>query len=106
MPAGSPTGIAILSLPLMSLPRLSLPRHQRRVDDVRDAFVADRADGEVDVLQAELVRRDQFQRKSLRRNLFQRQLARLVTVAAGALHGDELHRELLQRKIGKLAEFA
>src|SRR5436190_14271522 len=101
MPAGSPTGIAILSLPLMSL-----PWHQRSVDHVRHAFVADRADREVDVLQAEFVRGDQLQRESLRRDLLECQLAGLVAVAAGALHGDKLHREFLQREVRELAEFA
>src|SRR4029077_479239 len=55
MPAGSPTGIAIL-ISLLIL----LPRHQRSVDHIRHAFVADGADREVDVLQAEFVSRDQL----------------------------------------------
>jgi hypothetical protein len=54
------------------------------VADVRHALAADRADGEVDVLQAEAVRGDLLQREALRGELLQRELARLVAVSAGA----------------------
>src|SRR6185436_17965439 len=101
MPAGSPTGIAILILPL-----ISLPRHQRGVDYIRHALVADRADGEIDVVQSELVRRDQLERETLRRDLLECQFARLVAVAARALHGDELHREFFEGEVRELAQFS
>src|ERR1700687_3217174 len=64
MPAGSPVVIAIFVLSIM--PPLAVfelfPRHQRRVDHVRRAVPGNGPDGEVDVLQSELVRRDHLQR--------------------------------------------
>src|SRR3954447_3693845 len=101
MPAGSPTGIAILSLPLMSL-----PWHERSVDHVLHAFVADRADREVDILEPEFVGRHQLERKAVRRELRQRELACPVAVAARALDGDEFHRHLLEREIGEFLHLA
>src|SRR4051794_27193460 len=47
MPAGSPTGIAILAWPAIIF---SQPRHQRRVDHVRYALAADRLDRLVDLV--------------------------------------------------------
>src|ERR1700733_451431 len=43
----------------------SLPRHQRGVNDIRQAVAADRSDGEVDVVEPEPVRGDEFERKAL-----------------------------------------
>src|ERR1700751_4302923 len=83
-----------------------LPRHQRGVDHVLHAFAADRADREVDVLEAEAVRRHELERETFRSELRQRELARPVAVAARALHGDELHGEFFQREVGKLLELA
>src|SRR5262249_29450557 len=80
------------------------PRHQRGVDHVRHALAADRLDRLVDLVEAEAVRRHQLQREALRRKLRQSELAGLVAVAAGALHGDELHGELLQWEVRKFAE--
>src|SRR5262249_28450796 len=70
------------------------------------ALAADRADGEVDILEAEFVGGDLLQREALGGDLRQRQLACLVAVAAGAVHGDELDRELLQRKIREFRQLA
>src|SRR5215813_14347545 len=75
------------------------PRHQRRVDHVRHALAADRADREVDVLEAEAVRGHELEREALGGELRERKLAGLVAVAARALHGDELDRELLEREV-------
>src|ERR1044071_1478 len=103
MPAGSPTGIAILiRSPIAALQ----PRHQRSVDHVRHAFAADRLDCLVDLVQAEAMRCHELQRKALRGKLLQRELAGAVAVAARALHGDELHGELLQREVRELAKLA
>ena len=102
MPAGSPIGNRDLDLAAHA----HIPRHQRGVDHVRHALAADRLDREVDVLQPEAVRRHQLQREALRGELLQRQLAGLVAVAARALHGDELHRELLQREVREFAHLA
>src|ERR1700693_3114501 len=75
----------------------SQPRHQRSVDHVRYAIAADRSDGEVDIVEPEAVGGDELERKALRRQLRQSKLASLVAVAARAFHGDEFHREFLQR---------
>src|SRR5260370_27257879 len=42
-----------------------LPRHQRRVNHILDALAADRANGEVTVLQADVRGRDQLHRTAL-----------------------------------------
>src|SRR5262245_8247209 len=76
------------------------------MDHVGHPLPADRADGEVDVLQREAVRGHLFQGKALRRELRERELARLVAVPARALDGDELHRHALEREIRKLLELA
>src|SRR6266540_1625120 len=84
----------------------SEPRHQRGVDHVRHALAADRLDGEVDVLEPELVGRHQLQREALGRQLLQSELAGLVAVAARAFHRNELHRELLEREVRERGELA
>src|SRR5262249_2666172 len=73
IPAGSPVAMAMTAGPDIPLE----PGHQRGVDHIRHALAADRADGEVDVLEPELVRGDQLQREPLRRQLLERQLAGL-----------------------------
>src|SRR5882762_11948180 len=78
-------------LAMTNEPSISLPRHQRSVDHVLHAFVADRADGEVDILEPELVGGHQLERKAVRGELCERELACPVAVAARALDGDELH---------------
>src|SRR5258706_5582140 len=88
------------------IPVESRPRHQRGVDHVRHALAADRADGEVDVLEPELVSGDELEREALRRQLLQGKLAGLVAVSARALHGDELHGELLEREVRERRELA
>src|SRR5579871_3215085 len=69
-------------------------------------MAADRLDGKVDILQPEAMRRDLLERKALRCELRQSQLASLVAVPAGALDGDGLHRDPSQGKVGKLRELA
>ncbi len=70
------------------------------------ALVADRADGEIDILQAEAVRGDELEREALGGKLRQSELAGSVAMAARAFHGDEFHREFLQREIRELGQFA
>src|SRR5258706_8053488 len=86
--------------------RASNPGHQRGVDHVWDALAADRLDREVDVLQGEAVGRDPLERESLRGELLQRQLARLVAVAARALERHELHRDAADGEVGEFGELA
>src|SRR5215216_2755597 len=75
------------------------------MDYVGHALAADRADGEVDVFEPEAVRGDLLQREALGGDLLQRKLASLEAMAACAVHGDELHRKLLQREIRKFRQF-
>src|SRR5687767_14954338 len=84
--------------------RLLQPGHQRGVDDVRNALAADRLDRQVHVLQRETVGGDFLQREALRGELRERELARLVAVAARAFDGDELHRDALEREVGEFLE--
>src|SRR6516165_1847148 len=115
MPAGSPAAMAIrvlsrmrghpssISVALSECARgLLLPGHERRVDHIGHALAAHRSDGEIHVLEPEFVGRDLLQREALRGQLRERELARLEAVAARALDGDELHRDLLEREIGEL----
>src|SRR5438552_11640103 len=83
-----------------------LPGHERGVDHVGHALAAYRADGEVDFLQSKLVGGDLLQRKALRRELREGELAGLVAVAAGALDGDEFHRDPLEREVRELLHLA
>ena len=76
------------------------------MDHVRDPVTADGLDGEVHVLQAESMRRDLFQWEAMRGELRERELARLVAVAARALRGDRLHREAANGKVRELGHFA
>src|SRR5262249_29890015 len=66
---------------------------------------ADRPDGEIHVFEPESVGGDLLQREALRGKLREGELARLEAVAARALDGDELHRDLLEREIGELLHF-
>src|SRR3954454_20064027 len=70
----------------------SEPRHQRCVDDIRQALRTARLDGHVHVLQGEAMRGDLLERDALRRQLLQRELARLVAVATRAFQRHELDR--------------
>src|SRR5216117_624394 len=83
-----------------------LPGHERGVDHVRHALAADRADGEVHVLQPEAVGGDFLQRKTLRGELSEGELAGLVAVAARALDGDEFHRDPFEREVRELLHLA
>src|SRR5262249_37198740 len=82
--------------------RRARPRQERSVDHVGDALAAHRLDGEIHVFEPESVGRDLLQREALRGKLREGELARLEAVAARALDGDELHRDLLEREIGEL----
>src|SRR5439155_19485647 len=82
-----------------------LPRHKRSVYHVRYALAAHRANGEVDVLESEAMRRDLLQRKALRGELRQREFAGLEAVPARALDGDELDRDLADREIREFGHF-
>src|SRR5262249_53261718 len=97
MPAGSPVAIAMT--PAVRIRPALHPRHQRGVDHIRHAFAADRLDGEIDVLESELVGGYQLKREALGGQLLQRELTRLEAVAARAVHGNELYRELLEREV-------
>src|SRR5262245_62695689 len=76
------------------------------MDHVGHALAADRADREIDVLEAEAVRGHELEREALGGELRERKLAGLVAVAARALHGDELDRELLQREVRERRQLA
>src|SRR5215470_12134778 len=105
IPAGSPAAMAMIGFSRMGAASL-LPGHQRRVDHILHTLAADRADGEVHVLEPEPVGRHQLERKALRSELRQRQLAGLVAVAARALDGDELHGDLLEREVREFLQLA
>src|SRR6516162_2931668 len=119
MPAGSPAAMAIrvlsrmrghpssISVALSECARGPLlPRHEGGVDHVGHALAAHGPDGEIHVLEPEFVCRDLLQREALRGQLRERELARLEAVAARALDGDELHRDLFEREIGELLHLA
>src|SRR4029077_6250374 len=82
-----------------------LPGYERRVDHIGHALAAHRPDGEIHVFQPESVGCDLLQREALRGKLRERELARLESVAARALDGDEFHRDLFEREIGELLHF-
>src|SRR6516162_11423203 len=118
MPAGSPAAMAIrvlsrmrghpssISVALSECARGPLlPRHEGGVDHVGHALAAHGPDGEIHVLEPKFVGRDLLQREALRGELRERKLARLEAVAARALDGDELHRDLFEREIGELLHF-
>src|SRR5262249_35642489 len=79
----------------------SFPRHEGCVDHVCHALPADRADGEVYVLQPKSVGRYQLKRKTFRSELFERELTGPEAVTARTLDGDILHRDAAYRKICK-----
>src|SRR5262245_15704493 len=119
MPAGSPTAMAILVLsPMRGYPPLyigcatrmregiSLPWHEGCMDHVRHALATHRLDGEIHVFEPEPMRRDLLQRKPLGGKLLECKLAGLEAVAARAFDGDELHRDLFQRKVRELLHFS
>src|SRR5689334_23822931 len=81
-----------LEMHLPSLPK-SQPWHQRSVDHIGHALAADRADREINFVEAEAMGGDEFERKALGGKLGQRELAGFIAVTARALHGDEFHRE-------------
>src|SRR5258706_11343196 len=83
-----------------------LPRHQGCVNHVLDALATDRANGEVHVLQAELVGRDQLQWESFGGELLKGKLACLEAVAARGLDGDELDGHPADRKVREIGHFA
>src|SRR6266516_5510393 len=89
----------LLPGPFFSLCRAGnlLPGYERGVDHVRHALAAHRTDGEIDFLQSKLVGGDLLQRKALRGELSEGELAGLVAVAARALDGDEFHRDPFER---------
>src|SRR6516165_8276411 len=95
-----------VSTPWPSRPPDLQPRHQRSVDHVRHAFASDRADGEIDLVEPETLGRNQLERETLRSKLRQSEFAGLVTMAARTFHGDEFHREFLQREVRKLRHLA
>ena len=76
------------------------------MDDVGNTLAADGLDGEVDIFQAERVGRYLLKRKALRCELFERQFARLVAVAARALDRNELHGHFADGEIRELRHFA
>src|SRR5688572_5973695 len=83
----------------------SLPGVDRDVDHVRLALAADRLQRPVDLLETEGVGDCLLQREAVRGELLQRELARLVGVAARALHrrvflGHAVDREV--REVGHL----
>src|SRR6516164_11164168 len=118
MPAGSPAAMVIRVLSRMRghpssisvasskcARGFSLPRHERRVDHIRDALTAHRPDSKIHVFEPESVGRDFLQRKALRGELRESELARLEAMTARALDGDELHRDFFEREVGELLHF-
>src|SRR6516165_6208156 len=85
---------------------VSLPRHERGVDHVGHALPTDRLDREIDVLEPELVRGHLLQGKAVRCELRERKLTGAIAVTAGALDGDEFHRDLADREGGKFRHLA
>src|ERR671930_1965735 len=83
-----------------------LPGQQGSMDDVRHPLSAYRPDGDVHVFQSKGMGGDLLQWKTLGGELLQGQLARLETVPARALDGDELHGDLPDREIRKLRHLA
>src|SRR3954452_21924858 len=79
------------------------PGHERGMDHIRHPLSADGSNREIDVLQGETMGGDELERKALRRELLESELARLVAVAARLVNGDKFEGE---RPIGKLGNSA
>src|SRR5262249_62321531 len=79
-----------------------MPRDGGGVDHIRGALGAPRPDGKIHVFEPESVGRDLLQRKALRGQLRESELARLEAMTARALDGDELHRDFFEGEIGEL----